>query len=43
VPLKDGHVEGIHIDKVGQHCKPAQMHPSTSWSVLAFRTTDQRN
>jgi hypothetical protein len=43
VPFKDGHVEGIHIDKVGQPCKSAQRNPSTPRSVLAFRITDQRS
>lgn len=39
--FKDGHVEGIHLDKVGQPCKPVQMSPSTSLIHLAVETTSQ--
>lgn len=39
--FEDGHVEGIHVDKVGQPCKPVQMSPSTSLIHLAVETTSQ--
>jgi len=41
--FEDGHVEGIHVDKVGQPCKPLRMNLRTSWSVLPLRMADRRS